>query len=142
MSCGAEAGGFFELIVEEVCKGVSGGEGAMDVVPFVVEGGGVGVGENLNFFGDISLSLRVGDCEGDASRCSALSSVLIFMLEKIQRRSSSLRGSSFLTGTPLPDGGEDCRKSEVLGGPNDGLLLSLFWTAERNFDITRITCMS
>lgn len=44
MSCGPEVGNFFELAAEGVCKGVSGGEGLMDVAPFVVEGGGVGVG--------------------------------------------------------------------------------------------------
>jgi hypothetical protein len=134
MSCGAEAGDFFELVAEGVCEGVGGGEGPIDVVPFVVEGGGVGVGENLNFSGDIPLSLSVGDCEGDTSRGSALSSVLMSMIKKVEGCS---RGSSFLTwSTPLPDG-EGSRKSEALGGPSDGLLLSLFGTAEHNSDIPR-----
>ena len=37
MSCGATAGDFFEEVAEEVWEGVGGGEGAMDVVPFVVD---------------------------------------------------------------------------------------------------------
>lgn len=91
----------------------------------------------MNFFGDISLSLlSVGDCEGEASRGSALSSVMTSMLTKVEGHSSSLRGSSCLSwSTTLPDG-KDSRKSEDLGGPDDGLLLPLFVTAERNFDIT------
>ena len=111
----------------------------MDVVPFVVEGGGVGVGENLHFFGDVSLSLSVGDCEGDASRSSdsVLSSVLMLMsmLENGERR-SPLRDSTFSTRWTTVSDGEGKHKSEARGDPSDGLLHSLFVSVKRNFDIT------
>jgi hypothetical protein len=94
MSCGPGECSFLELVAVGVGKGVGEGEGPMDVVPFVVEGGGVGVGENLNFCDDISLSLRVGDCEGDASSGSTLSSIFMSMLDKAEKGSFSLSCSS------------------------------------------------
>ena len=43
---------------KEVCKGIGEGEGAMDVVLFVVEGGGVGGEENFIFFSCLQLSIH------------------------------------------------------------------------------------
>lgn len=57
ISCGAADADFLELVVD---VGMGGGVDALDVVPFVVEGGGVGAGEISSFDGGMP-SATVGD---------------------------------------------------------------------------------
>lgn len=70
MSCTAEACAFLEV---PNGGGTCGGVADMDGVPSAVKGGGVGVGENLDLWGEKS-SLRVGDCDGEDSEGSVLGS--------------------------------------------------------------------
>lgn len=105
MSCTAETCAFLELPVAGVGGG---GVDDVDAVPFVVEGGGVGVGDNLDFWGEKSVSLSVGDCDGEGSSSALGSSLTSVGESETGERRSSLRGSSVFTwGTMAGDGGDN-----------------------------------
>lgn len=127
ISWGPGLEGFRELVT-----GVGGGEADVLVgVPFMVDGGGVGVGDDLNFLGSVSATRVEGEAGDVPMSALTLNSILTprFMTGPVERENEGKGVAS----TSSTVGGGDKSETCLLG--TDGLRLRLCFATEHILDI-------
>ena len=109
--------------------GVGGGEADVVGVPFMVDGGGVGVGvgDDLNFWGSVSATRVEGEAGDATTSVLTLNSILTsrFMARPVERENEGKGVAS----TSSTVGGGDKSETCLLG--TDGLRLWLCFATER-----------